>query len=90
MLDLDLWQYNAYCEGYKLKCADDLSNMLTASYYNAYWNGASKSKKSLENVLTKLYRELDKDAPREKIDVDAVRKDFERMEALRRNGWWQE
>ena len=93
MLDLSIEQYNAYCEGYRYRCADDLANLMTAAYYNAYWNGASKSKRSLDSVLRKMYRELDKkkkNKPVEKMDVAGIKKDFERMEALRKYGWWQE
>lgn len=78
--------------GYRYKCADDLVNQLTAAYYNAYWNGANKSKKSLNSVVRSIYRGIDKDfnkaAP--KIDKAVVKKDFERMEALKTYGWYKE
>lgn len=90
MLSLTIEQYNAYTYGYSYKRADDLTNLIQAAYYNAYWNGASKSKKSPESVVRGIFRELDKQLKHTetpKMDVVAVKKDFERMEALKKYGW---
>ena len=53
----------------------------------------SKSKKSLNTVIKKIYTNLNKEVLHKKapkINKEAVKKDFERMEALRKNGWWQD
>lgn len=94
LLDLAIWQWNAYCEGYKLKQADELALKTEAAYFGAYWSGYSKGpKKSLKRVIKEIYKPLEKNKKRptpKPIDVEAVSKVFERMEALKNNGWYQE
>lgn len=87
MLDLTIYQYNAYCEGYRLHQADNLVSMVEAAYYSAYWNGAQKHKKSLENVVKHIYRSVSrKRIKREPIDFKKVNKEFAEMEELRKYG----
>lgn len=59
---MSLWQYNAWCEAYQARTIDTLSLQLQAAYYGAYWNGASKHKKSLKSVL-KALRSKEKQEP---------------------------
>ena len=85
MLDLTIYQYNAYCEGYKLRQVDELASRVEAAYYGAYWNGASKHKKSLQSVVNKLYQSVRKSKKKttEPIDIKALDKEFAEMEVLR-------
>lgn len=61
--------------------------MVEAAYYSAYWNGAQKHKKSLENVVKHIYRSVSrKRIKREPIDFKKVNKEFAEMEELRKYG----
>ena len=92
LLDLTLWQLNAYSQGNQLKQADELARLVEAAYYEAYWNGYSKgSKKSLKQVLKEIYKPFNKAKEKpEPIKVKEVSKEFENMEALRKYGWYQD
>lgn len=87
LLDLTIYQYNAYCEGYKLKQADELVSLIESAYYNAYWNGTQKHKKSLSSVVRNIYKEVSKSKiKRTPIDFNKVDKEFAEMEELRKYG----
>ncbi len=93
LLDLTIWQWNAYCDGYKFRRADELALKIEAAYYEAYWNGYSKGgKKSLKRIIQDIYKRQNKQKKKKPtpIDIDKVSKQFERMEALRKNGWYQD
>ena len=89
---MQIWQYNAWCAGYKAHNVDVLSIQIQAAYYNAYWNGAQKHKKSLKSVIKSIYKELEKEKPKKliPIDVDAISKEFDRLEEFRKYGWYKE
>lgn len=85
MLDLTIYQYNAYCEGYRLKQADELVSRVEAAYFNAYWNGAQKHKKSLENVVNRIYKKVARKHKKPiPLDFKEVDKEFAMMEELRK------
>ena len=70
-----------------MKQTDELASRIEAAYYNAYWNGASKHKKSLQSVINKLYQQARKTTKkREPIDIKALEKEFAEMEELRKYG----
>ena len=88
LLDLTIYQYNAYCDGYRLRQADELVAKVEAAYYSAYWNGAQKHKKSLNTVVKSIYKGVTKNKkPRKPIDVKATENDFAKMEGLKKYGW---
>lgn len=70
-----------------MKQTDELASRIEAAYYNAYWNGASKHKKSLQSVINKLYQGSRKSKKKAKpIDIKALEKEFAEMEELRKYG----
>lgn len=87
---MDLWQYNAWCEAYKLKVSDTLSIQVQAAYMSAYWNGFNKHKKSLNDVLKAINSENNKKFKRKPIDVDKISEQFKQMEELKHYGWTKE
>lgn len=71
-----------------MKQADDLVSLVEAAYYNAYWNGASKHKKSLESVVKGIYKNVSRHKEEVvPIDYEAINKEFAGMEELRKYGW---
>lgn len=82
---MPLWMYNAYSEGFLLRQKDTLALQIQSAYMNAYWSSDTKHKKSLEQVLNRIYKE--RKADKKPIDVKALEKDFSRMEDIRTNGW---
>lgn len=79
---MSLWQYNAWCEAYRDRIKDDLSLQLQAAYMGAYWNGATKHKKSLMRILNGLYEK-----EKVPIDVKKVSEEFRQYEELKNYGW---
>ena len=86
LLEMPLWMYNAYSEGFLLKQKDELALQIQSAYMGAYWNSALKHKKSLQDVIDKIYRDKRK-IDRKPIDVKALEKEFKTMEDIRNNGW---
>lgn len=83
---MDLWQYNAWCESYKLRISDELAIQVQAAYMCAYWNGFNKHKKSLSDVLKSIQKD-DKHYSKKPIDLKKVSDEFNRMEELKNYGW---
>lgn len=81
---MDFWQYNAWCEAWERRNADNLSGLVQAAYLGAYWNNAGKKGKSLKGVLKEL--QVKENKPRKKIDKDAVEEQFRQFEELRKYG----
>lgn len=70
-----------------MKQADELVSRIEAAYYNAYWNGSQKHKKSLSSIVKNIYKEVSKKKiKREPIDFNKVHKEFAEMEELRKYG----
>ena len=86
-LEMELWQYNAYCEAYQDRMIDDLSIQIQAAYLGAYWSGWSKHKKSLRSVLDSLRRKKVTHTKKEPIDVEKISEQFRQMEELKSYGW---
>lgn len=87
---MEIWQYNAYCQGIRIKEADNLSILLQAAYYEAYWNGASKHKVSLERVIKDVYKRVMPAKPKKAINFEEASKEFKNMEDLKKYGWFKE
>lgn len=89
LLEMQLWQYNAYSKAFVARQADSLALQVQAAYYGAYWNGYTKGKKkSLKSVLDKIYSQSKKGSqPRTPIDYKKVDDEFRKMEELKNNGW---
>ena len=82
---MSFWQYNAWCEAYQSRMADQLSVQVQAAYLGAYWGGASKNKKSLKSVLNAIQKGTQKHK-RKKIKVDEVAERFRQFEELQKYG----
>jgi hypothetical protein len=86
---MELWQYNAWGDAFRDKQIDKLAIQIQAEYLGAYWGGLSnKRKKSLDAVLSAIHKKKPKHVKREPIDVEAIEKDFQRLEELKANGWY--
>lgn len=81
---MTFWQYNAYSEGYILQQKDALALQVQAAYYEAYWNGEAKHKKSLEEILRRIYKDTEKPKKSKPMDVKALEQEFALMEELRK------
>jgi hypothetical protein len=65
-----------------------LVSRVEAAYFNAYWNGAQKRKKSLENVVNHIYKKVARKHKKPMpLDFKEVDKEFAEMEGLRNYGW---
>ena len=84
---MELWQYNAWCEAYKLRKSDELAIQVQAAYMCAYWSGVGKHKKSLGEVLKNIQIENNKKFNRKPIDVKKISEEFKQMEELKHYGW---
>lgn len=86
LLEMEMWQFTAYCDAWELRVKDQLSIQLQSAYYNAYWNSATKNKKSLEEVLSKLHEE--KHSTTTAISKQAIDR-FELLEEVKEKGYAQ-
>ena len=82
---MSFWQYNAWCEAYRARMSDSLALQIQAAYLGAYWNGASKHKKSLQSVLKSLTKE-DLKKKRKPINVKEIAEQFRQFEELQKYG----
>lgn len=86
VLNMSLWQYNAYCEAYRVRQNDELALQIQAAYMCAYWSGFTKGpKKTLDSVLHDI-RVKHHTAPKP-IDYTSVDKEFQQAEDLKTHGW---
>lgn len=86
LLEMELWQFNAYSEAYRARMRDSLAVQAQAAWLSAYWNSAAKHKVSLERVLRKL-EEPKKQTQRKKIDKEQAASAFRQFEELKKYGW---
>lgn len=57
---------------------------------SAYWNGFSKHKKSLNDVLKTIQKENNEKFNRKPINVKKISEQFKQMEDLKHYGWTRE
>lgn len=88
LLNMTLWQYNAYSEAKELAVQDELCLKVQAAFYNAYWNSGKKHKKTLKQVIDAIRNDPYKEVV--PIDIDALAKEFKQAEELRTYGWTAE
>lgn len=81
LLEMTFWQYNAYCKAHQLRAKDQLAIQVQAAYLEAYWNSATKHKKSLAQMIQQIYQ--DGDVVRKPINFKAAEKDFESFEQIK-------
>ena len=83
LLNMSLWQYNAWCEAYQMRIKDELSLQIQAAYYNAYWNSGAKHKRSLKSVLRELQGPQKGRKGGPPLDVAAARQTFQRLKEIK-------
>lgn len=85
-LGMDIWQFNAYSQAWKIRTRDALAIEIQGAWMTAYWcNPHAKHKVSLKKVLKGLTE--DEELPREKINKQEVEKQFRQFEELQKYGW---
>lgn len=84
-LAMDLWQYNAYSQAWKLRTRDALAIELQGAWMAAYWSSSKKHKLSLKKVLKKL--EAKDQVERKPIDKKKVEDAFRQFEEIQKYGW---
>ena len=85
-MEMSLWQFNSWMRAQSRRQKDSLALQVQAAYYNAYWNSATKHKKSLNSVLKDIYRE-ERTSNRKKIDFKQAESKFKKFEEILTNGW---
>ena len=84
-LEMDIWQYNAYCQAWKARTRDALAIEFQGAWMTAYWGSAAKHKISLRKALRGL--EDDKPTERKPINKQEAEKTFKQFEEIQKNGW---